>query len=792
MKKHTSFTYLLFIVLFSTIELFAQEKNSNVYVRGDAKIEYRWRSYSSDDEFTKQEANRGIEKWNEGYTWERGYKSWDNEQLFGTSLLFRGGSPYARAVRCVSDIVPADRAGKPVTFAIPLNFSIGSEELLSVALKISGQREEVISLNLKPQREISVTTGTTKVSFYTLKAGVVSGNNLSTTAPSANNVSISATGMLHIRVYPSLLNYGGRMTFEFYSNTKHMDIESALGIGSIWKDMSNTNIKAAWEKSGLTEEKLDTYYKLHVQSLIEWNSKAQAISENLSKQAKVEVSCSEIGKAYDRGERRVMAYSGTPIKDYQNDSTTQQMSEMAKSVTTQMGKKFSLFRYQHQGFLWDINHPDQLNKTEKAYFDLWIKAAKESSEEVMLDIQFWGYFDAYKKFSKIGTQALPAEGVPGYTWDKLRTGYITALRYAKKTCPQFKIFEMVYEFDNISNTEVHRDAHYQLYKTMYQAVNEVNKDLAPADQIKIAGLGVNTPDGRMDFIDGFLKRFKADADPQKHLDYLTWHTYLFPAANPNTPKGYKDKLNSLLEKNQLPLNLPVIVNELGLAEPSTIEDLSDLIGASRKEAAMACFSASIHDWYLRENGNFIPISGAGWHFTLLTYGKQNVLSPYAKGMVLRSRLGDATIPSVATPQDDKGYGLYSFATKEDKKLSVLVWSASPAIFYSHAKALHYPKTEVVFNDLPADFQKGKLKVTIQSSAPDQEDILRILSQDKCQTLPITRGADRYYIDFTPEEVKVLNAIPTVTQTLTSTGKTLTVPLDVHEYGMYLITVEKGK
>jgi len=43
-----------------------------------------------------------------------------------------------------------------------------------------------------------------------------------------------------------------------------------------------------------------------------------------------------------------------------------------------------------------------------------------------------------------------------------------------------------------------------------------------------------------------------------------------------------------------------------LAEPSTIEDLSNLQGAMKKEAAMANFTTALQAYYENEKGNFLP------------------------------------------------------------------------------------------------------------------------------------------------------------------------------------------
>jgi hypothetical protein len=280
-----------------------------------------------------------------------------------------------------------------------------------------------------------------------------------------------------------------------------------------------------------------------------------------------------------------------------------------------------------------------------------------------------------------------------------------------------------------------------------------------------------------------------DTSVKKRLDYITWHTYLFPGHFPAQVKGVADSLQSLLQTHHLDKNLPVIVDEMGLAEPSTIEDLSDLQGAMKKEAAMASFTTALQDYYEKEQGVFIPISGAGWHFALLTYGKQNILSTYAKGLLLRSQLGDWKIPANATPVDAQGYGLHAVATREKNRISILLFCASPSIFYEQATPLNYPDIELVVKDLPDNFRNARLKITQWYSSPDNDTLQKILSQEKYQTLPLTRGADRYEKDFSPEVVKQLNEIKSQSNILLSKKDSLTLLAGIDAYGMRLIQIE---
>lgn len=763
---------------------FAQNA-ARTWYKGDAHIAFKWRFGYSEFPFpennvvAQQDALRGKFGWYDGALWSHPYKAWDGNAVHGVQLLFRGGSPYSREVMCASEMVPYEAAGKPVSFLIPFQYTIGSEEAIAFSLRVKGASEETIVCKLNPQAEQTITGGLFKVNFITLK---ISGSG------NAKPV-LNASGMMHLTVYPPLLIYGGRTEFYFSSSTRHMDVESSLLIGSLYRDMHLADPYLQLAESPLLKDTIKAAAALHAQQLREWQSSTAQRSDALLRQAKVEVFCAAPTEKRDRGERRVTAYSGNPVKDFQYGDPSPQMAGMAKSVTDALGKKFSLFRYQHHYLPWKMEDPAQLDSSQLIYLKEWLSVANTYADSVMLDLQLSPVVKLYRQYTKAGTIALPEAGIPGAEWNKITQGYLTTLRYAKRVCPRLKIIQMPYELDNMSDAEVHADAHYMFYKSLYEAVYLFNEDRSEADQLRVAGLGSNNPNSRWDFIQGFLERYSKDTTARKRLDYLTWHTYLFPGNYPSMIKGVNDSLQHLLKKYGLNPELPVIIDEMGLAEPSTIEDLSDLRGAMRKEAAMANFSAAIHHYYEQMPGNWIPISGAGWHFALLTYGKQQILSTYAKGMLLRNKLGDEKIPVKSTPVDAQGFGLHATATKTADRISVLLYAASPSIFYSQATPLSYKNIELVLKDIPPHFRNRALKVTQWFSTPEDSAMLRVLSRDEYQTLPLTRGADRYEKDFTEKEAALLNRIDTRSYQVTSGKNTLSLPVDLDAYGMLLVEIE---
>lgn len=225
---------MLLQILFCKV---AAQATRQIYYRADEEISFQWRYGYSEFPFpaesaaAREDALRGKFGWCDGALWSQAYKSWNDSIIHGVPLLFRGGSPYARSVKCTSQVVPYEAAGTPVSFLLPFQYTIGSEEDIAWALSVKGAGEETIVCKLRPQPAVSFTGGMFKIHIIALKV----------TTPAGPKPLVSVAGIMLIRVYPPLVAYGNRMEFIFSSVTHHMDVESSLIIGSIYKDMSSSD-----------------------------------------------------------------------------------------------------------------------------------------------------------------------------------------------------------------------------------------------------------------------------------------------------------------------------------------------------------------------------------------------------------------------------------------------------------------------------------------------------------------------------------------------------------------------
>ncbi|WP_185993238.1 glycosyl hydrolase [Rhodococcus sp. KBS0724] len=115
---------------------------------------------------------------------------------------------------------------------------------------------------------------------------------------------------------------------------------------------------------------------------------------------------------------------------------------------------------------------------------------------------------------------------------------------------------------------------YQSYIPLYQAVNSINHSLSTDrgyTPLEVGGPALyyfNTP-----LLTTFLDAYVADSDPDKRLDFVSYHAYVnvlpdgsrqFYKSDPSLVKGYRDQLDSVLAERGLPENLPVYITETGI------------------------------------------------------------------------------------------------------------------------------------------------------------------------------------------------------------------------------------
>jgi hypothetical protein len=191
-------------------------------------------------------------------------------------------APLMRAkIKCSSEIIPTSSAGTPVSFLLPFMYTIGSEEDIAFSFRVKGNGEEAIVCKLRPQATNTFTAGMFKVSFITQKISA---------SPGIKPL-LTVSGMMHIRVYPQLLNYGDRTEFIFSSVTHHMDVESSLILGSLYKNMAGVDPYQDINTIKLSPDSVAAALQHHDIQLAQWRRSTALVSAKLKEKGKVEIFC---------------------------------------------------------------------------------------------------------------------------------------------------------------------------------------------------------------------------------------------------------------------------------------------------------------------------------------------------------------------------------------------------------------------------------------------------------------------------------------------------------------------
>ena len=759
-------------------------------LRADDKVEIQFARYhthvTGEDPHNpkfKEDLEKGIMemKWYDATDicvrgcWGKVHYGWDGDPHYGAWARVCQERTGFRRCRFVSEVVPLELEGQAVIFAGAVAFDVQGEHSPNVILNVHGSRTVSTCIEVGLTKEYVRPEYDFHFTYYPVSFGLPDGQ--------VFDGYEFMTGIAHFKVFPSLVNYGGRMIFEFVSPVGYDEQTRGLTIGIL--DSTQVDVRALQAKNGITDSEVATRRKRVAAGTEFARIKKHAIVEALAAKPGVHVDCSQSRTGFDRGEKRVTMYPswigiGTPPAN----------AKVNADKLTQLLGQFDIFRYQGH-----IDHYDfatgqfLMSASDRKEWEIISGKAK--------DVIFAGgpHHAFLTKLRSQPDAELPkiiAEGIDEMTWERITDNFVHYVREAKAICPTFSILQMPYELDNASDSEESKDIHYRFYQCCYRAADVVNAGLESSQQMRVAGPSTNTFNtGRwMGWMDGFLKRYAADSDPRKRLDFLTYHCYLFPPVVPKIPVGQGAHIRRLLTQYSLDPNLPVIIDESGIAEFSVPDEYMDLVQFSWKQLASATWLLALQHWFMQEPHPFHPITGDGWHFGSLCIGKQGALTHRAKAMLLRAKLDDRLLKSEAQPQTaEEGYGLYSMATSGPDRISVLVWSCSPGTFLTGLLPTRYPGTEIVVSNLPAEMAGRAARLTIHRLDMQHSNEERVLSSPKCQKLQkIDR--QRYSIDFTPEEVADLDHIDSVTSDVKiPAGGEFRTTLDVEEHGIYLVEIE---
>ncbi|MFD1078233.1 GH39 family glycosyl hydrolase [Longispora fulva] len=281
----------------------------------------------------------------------------------------------------------------------------------------------------------------------------------------------------------------------------------------------------------------------------------------------------------------------------------------------------------------------------------------------------------------------------------------TALRDYKARYPKIEYIECWNEPNAPEHGNITMAKYYEYYKACYEAANTVNAALNPTVPLKVGGPCPSNFNATL--IPQFLDLYKADANPAKRLDFVSYHEYAVLSANPKIAYTEKSTVVSWLTARGLDPATPVFVTEYGLYPGgSTGTDLQDLAHDQLVQAAgMASTSR-----YFMLGGTDAAFHWAIRHKTndrkdILVDGAEGVLTPYGHMIEMQAKLKSDVVE--VTPiggASVNGIGLQALATADSSGVSVMYWN-----YQADAGTTAY-KANITVKNLPASFAGKRIRL----------------------------------------------------------------------------------
>lgn len=277
----------------------------------------------------------------------------------------------------------------------------------------------------------------------------------------------------------------------------------------------------------------------------------------------------------------------------------------------------------------------------------------------------------------------------------------TIMRELKQRFPQIKYIEAFNEPDHNLREVIKPEELYDYYRVYYESVNEINRELDPEIPLQVGGPATGScgspwaPQGpnNMQWIPKFLDRYAADTNPEKRLDFLSYHAYGYfenqrtcsdyspIRVDPSQLASQRARTEEELRTRGLDVSIPSFITETGLYPGPSYDNKEDpRPDYLRQAAGMASYM-----YMYMESPRDIPFNWVLRHASeerkdqLLTRAGEGkpvptrIFTPYGNQMLMFSKLKDERV-SARSNALEKGKGVYAIATRDDSGAAVVVWN----------------------------------------------------------------------------------------------------------------------
>lgn len=287
------------------------------------------------------------------------------------------------------------------------------------------------------------------------------------------------------------------------------------------------------------------------------------------------------------------------------------------------------------------------------YYD-YIDSVSRHSDAVMLNIR------RYEQEVLCGMISL----------DKWKTVFKSAVAHYKTRCPNLRYIEVLNEptAKNQSNLNSIQQ-YYRFYRCAYQAINELNAELHPDVPLQVGGSSGFRTKEAIHLVHDFAK----DPDPEKRLDFLSFHHY-WANDRPAQVAGWEEEIDAALARDSLPTNIPIFVTEIGY----TLKWRNDASKNLWQAAGMTAYQ-----YFARKSPDLRLLPWVQYHspaqIALVQFDTKLEMTPYGASVKMLRMHQPQEVRSETTGLQGNGDGVGCLATLGDGKLVVQLWNLDPKL-----------------------------------------------------------------------------------------------------------------
>lgn len=394
----------------------------------------------------------------------------------------------------------------------------------------------------------------------------------------------------------------------------------------------------------------------------------------------------------------------------------------------------------------------RLQQLQLARVRVWVefKQAYKVAEDKQSHESYHYYLDSW---SALGTRVL-------LNWrtnylDLVETGIFTEAQLLERSVPMLRHYKERYpniEWIEVENEPGDMQTYYRCYKFANKLVNEVNAGVSdPQQRLKIGGPTVNEFHVRN--LGAFLDCYVSDTSPDKRLDFITYHQYLFgtgadPYANKDFPAKVaveRAQLDALLSARGLDISKPAFVTETGIFPIDRQSNLGFEQDLHIHAAGMAAM-----DYFYAAQSKVVPfhwtVTHAAGRKAMFVDAIEGVTRPFYHMARLQTMLSGNRYAST-TVLTERGLGVGSFAAGTQEHITLMTWNYQ----WTHQAAYD---VQLVLNNLPSAFKQMSVRVE-RYRLPNTRHQGEMMKVEDRVGPPLSSGCYSIRLPHEPNEIRLI-------------------------------------